>query len=57
VVILIERWRYQRHDHANGLGWQETDEQFIDPETGKLTKVLYNPATGERRYVIGNENT
>jgi len=50
VLILIERWRYQHADQGGGE-WVATDEQFIDPETGKLTRVFYKAATGERRYI------
>ena len=32
-------------------GWQLTDEKFVDPETGKLVSVWFDPGTGERRYV------
>ena len=32
-------------------GWQLTDEKFVDPETGKLVTVWFDPGTGERRYV------
>ena len=54
--VLIERWRYQRlSDDRPGSGWQTTPERFIDPETGRLVIVFLNPATGERRYVAGNE--
>jgi hypothetical protein len=53
ILILIERWRYQRTDHSGGE-WVATDEQFIDPETGKLTKVFYKSETGERRYVVAD---
>ncbi len=52
VLILLERWRYERSDHAGESGWVATDEQFIDPETGKLTRVFYHSATGDRRYVV-----
>ncbi|MET3105803.1 hypothetical protein AAKU67_000222 [Oxalobacteraceae bacterium GrIS 2.11] len=56
VLILLERWRYQ-HTNLDAPGeWQATDEQFIDPETGKLTRVLYKAATGERRYVVVEDN-
>ena len=52
VLILAERWRYHRAVQGNAGAWQATYEQFIDPETGKLTRVFYQPATGERRYVV-----
>jgi hypothetical protein len=50
--VLIERWRYRplTDDHP-GQGWQATRERFIDPESGRLVTVFFNPATGERRYV------
>ena len=34
--------------------WVETGERFIDPETGKLVIVTWNPKTGERRYAAQN---
>ena len=57
IVILVERWRYRRidRDYGTDTDWQATDEQFVDPETGQLTKVLYKSATGERRYVPADD--
>lgn len=52
VLILGEQWRYRKKNHITHDYWQETDEQFIDPETGKATQVFYNAVTGERRYVV-----
>jgi hypothetical protein len=53
--VLIERWRYQRlADNHPGRDWQATPERFVDPETGRLVTVFFNPATGERRYVADN---
>jgi hypothetical protein len=37
---------------SNGR-WQRTDEQFIDPTTGDPVEVMFDPRTGERRYVAG----
>ena len=51
VGVLFERWRYRRIEDARASHWQKTDERFIDPETGKIVEVYYDPATGERRYV------
>lgn len=34
-----------------GGPWQPTDERFVDPESGKLVTVWFNPGSGERRYV------
>ena len=54
--VLIERWRYQAlTDDPPGRHWQATPERFVDPETGRLVTVFFNPATGERRYVAGDE--
>jgi hypothetical protein len=55
--VLIERWRYKRLSADRpGRGWQATTERFVDPETGRLVTVFLNPATGERRYVAGDES-
>ena len=32
-------------------GFRRTDERFLDPSTGVLMRVWFDPATGERRYV------
>jgi len=51
VGLLIERWRYKKLTAVPpGTDWQRTDERFVDPETGKLVTVYFQPATGERRY-------
>lgn len=34
-----------------GATWQPRDERFVNPETGELVTVWYNPQCGERRYV------
>jgi hypothetical protein len=39
-----------------GGDWRPTDERFVDPETGKLVTVWFEPATGERRYVADEED-
>jgi hypothetical protein len=47
--VLLERGRHRR---AAGAGkWQSTSERFVDPTTGRLMQVQYDPASGERRYV------
>jgi uncharacterized protein (DUF58 family) len=57
VIVLIgtlfERWRYRRIEAPPNGGWQRTDEQFIDPSTGDPVEVMFDPSTGERRYVAG----
>lgn len=49
--VALERWRYRpRIDRAHG-SWQSTAERFVDPATGRLTEVRFNPETGQRDYV------
>ena len=52
LAVLFERWRYVGADARRGGTWETTDERFIDPESGRPMKVLFNPRTGERRYEI-----
>jgi hypothetical protein len=57
VIVLIgtlfERWRYRHIEEPPQGDWQQTGEQFIDPSTGDPVEVMFNPRTGERRYVAG----
>jgi hypothetical protein len=57
VIVLIgtlfERWRYRNIEEPQNGNWQRTDEQFIDPSTGDPVEVMFDPRTGERRYVAG----
>lgn len=49
-AVLLERKRYRaRVDRTRGY-WQPTGERFVDPATGRLMEVSYNPTTGERDY-------
>lgn len=50
AAVLFERGRYRPTITPSGP-WQETDERFVDPTTGQLMKVRYNPQTGARDYV------
>jgi hypothetical protein len=50
AAVLFERGRY-RPTVTPGGTWQETGERFVDPTTGQLMKVRYNPQTGARDYV------
>ena len=45
-----DRYRGNRRSGAQASAAQPTDEVFMDPETGKRTRVWYNPATGQREY-------
>ena len=50
AALLFERGRYRPAITPTGE-WQETGERFVDPSTGQLMKVRYNPQTGVRDYV------
>jgi hypothetical protein len=52
IVIALFGWdRYRgNRNSAAASPAQPTDEVFVDPETGKRTRVWYNPATGQREY-------
>ena len=54
---LFERWRYTRSDEPSGPRWESTGERFTDPTTGRIVEVMYDPATGERRYVEPQDGT
>lgn len=46
--LLFERhYRGRAQSRAN---LQQTGERFVDPVSGSLTEVLYDPKTGERVY-------
>lgn len=49
VISLAFEGRY-RAAKTPSASWQPTGEKFIDPGTGKLVEVDYDPKTGERRY-------
>jgi hypothetical protein len=48
LSMLFER-RYRSPKRISAAA-QATGERFIDPGTGKLVEVYYDPATGEREY-------
>ena len=48
--ILLERWRYAGTRGTGAGTWQATGERFLDPTSGKLVEVYFNPVTGERDY-------
>jgi hypothetical protein len=47
--VVLEARRYR--GRAGPGRWQSTAERFVDPTTGRLMEVQYDPGTGERRYV------
>jgi hypothetical protein len=53
VGLAIERWRYKPLGEGRpDPRWSDTGERFVDPETGKLTAVYFDAATGERHYIV-----
>ncbi|MBL6750379.1 MAG: hypothetical protein ISP90_07635 [Nevskia sp.] len=50
--IAWERWQYKRPaDGGPRPHWQNTGERFVDPGSGQLVDVYYDPRSGERHYV------
>ena len=49
-ALLLERWRYRPPTDRQRGRWQSTGERFVDPSTGHLVEVFFNPDTGERDY-------
>jgi hypothetical protein len=47
--VLLEASRYRARARAGR--WERTSERFIDPTTGRMMEVRYDPETGERQYV------
>lgn len=50
VGTIFEARRYRPKATTAG-NWEATGERFVDPTSGKLTGVRYNPDTGQREYV------
>lgn len=53
VVIALFGWdRYRGSKKSGGDGGasQPTNEVFVDPNTGRRTRVWYDPTTGQREY-------
>lgn len=48
--ILFERWRYHPLHAGRSDRWERTGERFVDPTTGRLMDVYYDPETGGRDY-------
>ena len=58
LIVLgtaFERWRYRPNQGRPGADWKPTGERFEDPQTGKTVRVLYDPGSGQRRYVSDSE--
>jgi hypothetical protein len=51
IVLLFERRGYRPKVDRLAGRWEQTSERFIDPVSGHVIEVRYNPDTGERDYV------
>lgn len=53
VWALFRTGGYKRRplDAPPGLGWELTDERFVDPSSGETLDVWFQPQSGERAYV------
>lgn len=52
VGLAIERWRYKPVSaNRPDPRWTDTGERFVDPETGVMTAVYFDPVNGERHYL------
>lgn len=56
-VLLVEARRYGANKKPTQGPWEATGERFVDPSSGKLTEVRYNPQTGDREYVQVDSST
>ena len=55
-ALLFERQRYRPAvDRAQGP-WQLTGERFVDPSSGQMVEVRYNPQTGQRDYTSADDD-
>ncbi len=53
VGLAIERWRYKPLiDTGPDAAWTDTGERFVDPSSGRLTAVYFDPRDGARHYVV-----
>lgn len=53
VLVAFFGWDRYRGGRRRGAGsgmYEPTDEVFIDPATGRRTRVWYNTTTGSRDY-------
>jgi hypothetical protein len=53
VGLAIERWRYKPLLRTGpDPHWTDTGERFVDPGSGQLTAVYFDPQGGERHYIV-----
>ena len=57
VTSIVERTYGAPTRARPNAALRPTDERFVDPETGHLVTVWFDPITGERRYVADGEKS
>jgi hypothetical protein len=56
VTAALEPFYGRTTGRPMGANWRATDEKFVDPDTGALVTVWFNPESGERRYVADGQH-
>lgn len=53
IWFVFRRGGYKRRplDAPPGPDWQPTQERFVDPGSGELLEVWFQPRSGQRAYV------
>jgi len=53
IWALFRNGGYKRTplDAPPGPDWQKSDERFVDPSSGEVLDVWFQPKSGERAYV------
>ena len=55
LTSIVERTYGAPTRARPNAGMRPTDERCVDPETGHLVTVWFDPESGERRYVADGE--
>lgn len=50
ALFALERATYQPRVDASRGEWQTTGERFVDPTSGDVLDVWFDPTTGQRDY-------
>ena len=54
ALVGLSLWQSHRRRHPRHVeippGFKRTDERFVDPISGVMQVVWFNPQTGQRRY-------
>ena len=51
LALVFERRGYRPEVDREHGRWQDTGERFVDPTSGHLIEVRFDPVTGRRDYV------